>query len=180
MKSLPYILGFLCGLAVVAIAVFLFRNVFKKKNWLICGEYDERQKAIQGRGYKYAYFTMMIVVVLGGLFDQGTGIKWIEQFPFAMLCLWLSLCVFVTYCIAKDAYVALHARRKVLIAVFVAAGGVNLAIALGEILCGGGIVTAGRLNLGSSNLLTGAACLYIALALCVKAILERRQEGAQT
>ena len=122
---------------------------------------------------------MMIAVVLGGLFDQGTGIKWIEQFPFAMLCLWISLCVFVTYCIVKDAYIALHARRKVLIGVFTVVGVLNLAIALSEILCGEGIVTAGRLNLSSSNLLTGAACLYIAIALCVKAILERRQEEAQ-
>ena len=179
MKSLPYILGFLCGLAAVAVAVLVIRYVFKKKNTLLCGEYDERQKAVQGRGYKYAYFTMMIAVVLGGLFDQGTGIRWIEQFPFAMLCLWLSLCVFVTYCIAKDAYIARHARRKVLIGVFAATGVVNLAIAIREIACGEGILTAGRLNLTSSNLLTGAACLYIALALCVKAVLERRQEDAQ-
>ena len=179
MKSLPYILGFLCGLAAVAVAVLIIRYVFKKKDSLFCGEYDERQKAVQGCGYKYAYFTMMIAVVLGGLFDQGTGIKWIEQFPFAMLCLWISLCVFVTYCIVKDAYIALHARRKVLIGVFTVVGVLNLAIALSEILCGEGIVTAGRLNLSSSNLLTGAACLYIAIALCVKAILERRQEDAQ-
>ena len=173
MKSLPYILGFLCGLAVVAVAVLLFRYVFKKKSWLLGGEYDERQKAVQGCGYKYAYFTLMIAVVAGGLFDAWTGVRWIEPFPFAMLCLWLSLCVFVTYCVAKDAYVALQAKRRVLIGVFLVLGLVNLGIALGEIFCGDGILTGGCLNLTSSNLFTGAASLQIAIALCVRAVYDR-------
>ena len=63
MNSLSYILGFLCGIAVVALVVLLIRLVFKKKSWVLCGEYDERQKAIQGCGYKYAYFTLMIAVI---------------------------------------------------------------------------------------------------------------------
>ena len=173
MNSVSYILGFLCGLAVVAIAVLLLRFVFKKKSWVLGGEYDERQRAIQGRGYKYAYFTLMIAVVAGGLFDTWTGVKWIELFPFAVLCLWLSLCVFVTYCISKDAYVTLQEKRKVLILVFVVSALLNLGIALMEILCGDGIISGGCLNLTSANLFTGAASLQIAIALCIRAVYDR-------
>ena len=173
MKSTSYILGFLCGLAVVALIVLLLRLVLKKKDGVFCGEYDERQKAIQGRGYKYAYFTMMISIVAGGLFDACTGIKWIELFPFTILCLWISLCVFVTYCISKDAYVALQARRKVLIVIFMVSALMNLGIALMEIFCGNGILTNGCLNLSSANLFTGAASLQIAIALIVRAIYDR-------
>ena len=173
MNSIPYMIGFLCGIAVVALVVLLIRFVFKKKNGVLCGEYDERQRAVQGRGYKYAYFTLMIAVVAGGLFDAWTGIKWIELFPFAVLCLWLSLCVFVTYCIAKDAYVSFQAKRKVLILIFALSALVNLGIALMEIFCGNGIITDGCLNLTSANLFTGAASLQIALALCIRAIYER-------
>lgn len=173
MNTVPYILGFLCGLVVVAIAVLLLRYVFKKKGGVLCGEYDERQKAIQGRGYKYAYFTLMIAVVAGGLFDAWMGVKWIELFPFAVLCLWLSLCVFVTYCIAKDAYVSFQAKRKVLILIFALSALMNLGIALMEILCGDGIITGGCLNLSSANLFTGVASLQIAIALCVRAVYDR-------
>ena len=173
MNSIPYMIGFLCGIAVVALVVLLIRFVFKKKNGVLCGEYDERQRAVQGRGYKYAYFTLMIAVVAGGLFDAWTGIKWIELFPFAVLCLWLSLCVFVTYCIAKDAYVSFQAKRKVLILIFALSALVNLGIALMEIICGNGIITDGCLNLTNANLFTGAASLQIALALCIRAIYER-------
>lgn len=173
MNSVSYILGFLCGLAVVAIAVLLLRFVFKKKSWVLGGEYDERQRAIQGRGYKYAYFTMMISIAAGGLFDAWTGVKWIELFPFAVLCLWLSLCVFVTYCISKDAYVTLQEKRKVLILVFVVSALLNLGIALMEILCGDGIISGGCLNLTSANLFTGAASLQIAIALCIRAVYDR-------
>ena len=175
MNSVSYILGFLCGLAVVALVVLLLLYAFKRKNGVLCGEYDERQKAIQGRGYKYAYFTLMIAVVAGGLFDTWTGVKWIELFPFAVLCLWLSLCVFVTYCIAKDAYVSFQAKRKVLILIFAISALINLGIALMEILCGDGIITGGCLNLTSANLFTGAASLQIAIALCIRAIYDRMQ-----
>ena len=175
MNSIPYMIGFLCGIAVVALVVLLIRFVFKKKNGVLCGEYDERQRAVQGRGYKYAYFTLMIAVVAGGLFDAWTGIRWIGLFPFAVLCLWLSLCVFVTYCISKDAYVALQAKRKVLILVFAASALVNLGIALMEIFCGNGIITDGCLNLTSANLFTGAASLQIAIALVMRAVYDRVQ-----
>ena len=175
MNTVPYILGFLCGLIVVAIAALLLRYVLKKKNGVLCGEYDERQKAIQGRGYKYAYFTLMIAVAAGGVFDAWLGVKWIELFPFAMLCLWLSLCVFVTYCIAKDAYVSFQAKRKVLILIFALSALMNLGIALMEILHGDGIITGGCLNLTSANLFTGAASLQIAIALCIRAVYDRVQ-----
>lgn len=175
MNTVPYILGFLCGLIVVAIVALLLRYVLKKKNGVLCGEYDERQKAIQGRGYKYAYFTLMIAVAAGGVFDAWLGVKWIELFPFAMLCLWLSLCVFVTYCIAKDAYVSFQAKRKVLILIFALSALMNLGIALMEILHGDGIITGGCLNLTSANLFTGAASLQIAIALCIRAVYDRVQ-----
>ena len=175
MNTVPYILGFLCVLIVVAIVALLLRYVLKKKNGVLCGEYDERQKAIQGRGYKYAYFTLMIAVAAGGVFDAWLGVKWIELFPFAMLCLWLSLCVFVTYCIAKDAYVSFQAKRKVLILIFALSALMNLGIALMEILHGDGIITGGCLNLTSANLFTGAASLQIAIALCIRAVYDRVQ-----
>ena len=175
MNTVPYILGFLCGLVVVAIVALLLRYVLKKKNGVLCGEYDERQKAIQGRGYKYAYFTLMIAVAAGGVFDAWLGVKWIELFPFAMLCLWLSLCVFVTYCIAKDAYVSFQAKRKVLILIFALSALMNLGIALMEILHGDGIITGGCLNLTSANLFTGAASLQIAIALCIRAVYDHVQ-----
>ena len=175
MNSIPYMIGFLCGIAVVALVVLLIRFVFKKKNGVLCGEYDERQRAVQGCGYKYAYFTLMISVVAGAVFDVWTGIKWIEPFPFAVLCLWLSLCVFVTYCISKDAYISFQAKRKFLILIFAISALVNLGIALMELICGDGLITGGCLNLSSANLFTGAASLQIAIALVVRAIYDRMQ-----
>lgn len=173
--SNAYILGFLCGLAVVALASFVIRRILKKKGCAGCGEYDERQRAIQGRGYKYAYFTLLIAVAAGGLFDTWTGIRWIELFPFAMLCLWISLCVFVTYCVIRDAYISIQSRRKLLVAIFLISGLINTGIAAMEMFHGEGIVTNGCLNLSSANLFTGAASIYIALALCIKALADRRQ-----
>ena len=83
--------------------------------------------------------------------------------------------MFVTYCIAKDAYVSFQAKRKVLILIFALSALMNLGIALMEILHGDGIITGGRLNLTSANLFTGAASLQIAIALCIRAVYDRVQ-----
>ena len=40
MNSISYILGFLCGLVLVVLVALLLRYVFKKKNGVLCGEYD--------------------------------------------------------------------------------------------------------------------------------------------
>ena len=74
MNSPAYILGFFCGLLAVAVMMFLLRCVLKKKNVGLCsGEYDERQRAIQGLGYKYAFFTLLILVAVGGAVEEIIG-----------------------------------------------------------------------------------------------------------
>lgn len=176
MNSIPYMTGFLCGLAIVAIATLLIRFAFKKRGFLLCGEYDERQLAVQGRAYKSAFFTMLILTLSSGVFAQMTGLHVIEPFPCAALCMWPSLCVFATCCIAGDAYVALRARRKTLILLFGFCSLVYLFIGAYEAIWGEGLVSGGMLNLNVVHLITGASCLYIAGALSVKALIDRRRE----
>lgn len=166
-----YIWGFLCGLGVVALACILIRFVFRKKAWARCGEYDERQRAIQGQAYKYAFFTLLIALLLGGIAEEMAGVHPVDLFTFAVLCMWPALCVFATYCIVKDAYIALNARRRALIVLFLLIGAINIVIAV----TGDGFVCAGALDSSVTNLVTGIATFYVGGALCVKDVCERRR-----
>lgn len=176
MNSKAYIMGFLCGLLCVAVVGIIIRKVFKKKLGVNGNEYDERQKAIQGTGYKLAYMTMLGVTIIGGIVENMLGITWCSLFTFALIGMWLSICVFITYCVIRDAYFSLRSRRKPLMIVMLAVGAVNLLIGLRNCIFEGGLFPNGRLELNFSNLLTGACCIYLGVMMLVRTIYERRRE----
>ena len=168
MRSKAYSLGFVTGLLVVAAAVIIIRVVLKKKSSVFCNEYDERQKAIQGVGYKIAYMTTLCLVALGSLVSM-----WMEEFPlsmpeFAIVVIWISLSVFITYCIIKDAYLSFRANRKTLLVIWLAAGAVNIAMSFIP------MITGEADGLSFMNLMTGFALFYLSAVLAVKALAERK------
>lgn len=168
MKSSAYAVGFAVGIMLTAIACVVIRKLLKHKTKLFCNEYDERQKAIQGIGYKMAYMTTFVLVVLCAVLSET-----IDCFPFGMLdcmfiCIWIPLCVFVTYCIIKDAYLSLRTSRKSLLVLWLAAGLLNIGIALYYIILDGG----DRNCFG--NLLTGASLIYMSAVMVAKALAERK------
>lgn len=174
MNGNAYVYGFLCGLMIVAVAVLLMRLVKRQRN----SEYDERQEAVRGRGFKLAYFTAIIALVLGGCVELLLDVAWCGLFSFAMLALWLSICVFTTYCVVKDAYFTLRSKRKALIFIFFAAGAINLVIGVRSIVAGE-LLVGGVLSLHSVNLLTGACCLYLGAMMIVRSLWERNRGDAE-
>lgn len=168
MNGHAYVYGLLCGIVVVAIVLLLMRLVRHEKR----DEYDERQEAVRGRGFKLAYFTAIITLVLGGCVEQLLGAAWCGLFSFAMLALWLSICVFTTYCVVKDAYFTLRSRRKALIFIFFAASAINLLIGVRSIVAGE-LLEGGVLSLYSVNLLCGACCLYLGAMMLIRSLWER-------
>jgi hypothetical protein len=168
-------LGVLCGLAVVLVIGIVLRIINKSNK--TC-EYDERQEAIRGTGFKYAYFTALIVLCIGGIIEMLLDKAWCGLFTFAFLAVWASVCVFTTYCVIKDAYFTLRSRRKALIAIFIAAGVINLGIGIGHIIRGD-IIEGGMLSLNAANLITGAGCLYLGVMIVCRSLYERRMEDAE-
>ncbi len=168
MKSKAYYLGVVVGIVAAVIVIVVLRSILKKKTGTFSNEYDERQKAIQGVGYKIAYFTTLGLVALGALVSVC-----VEKFPlsmpeFAITVIWISVCVFVTYCIIKDAYLSFRAKRKTLLAIWLAVGVVNTVMSLMPVITG----EANAVNY--ANLLTGIALLYLSAVIGVKALIERK------
>ena len=180
MKSTAYISGFLAGLAIVVLIVLIRVFLKRRLGAGVCGnEYDERQKAIQGAGYKYAYTTMLITMTLGGIIENLFGVEWASLFSFAIIGMWLSICVFVTYCVIKDAYFSLRSRRKPLLVISLAAGLINLGIGLRNCIFDGGLIENGHLDLNFTSLFTGVCCLYLGVMMVVRTIYERRMEESE-
>ena len=82
----------------IAIMVGLLALNFNKLK-----EYDERQLAIRGRGYSYAYFTVMILSILYVSTKNIISVP-ISSELISVIILLISVIVFITYTIFNDAY----------------------------------------------------------------------------
>ena len=115
-----YALGFLCGLIAVILVTLLLRFIFRKKAAFSGNQYDERQRAVQGVGYKYGFLALLVTLLAGAVAEQLLGRSVMSLITFAILCMWVGLCAYIGYCIRFDAYIALNAKRKPLLIVFLA------------------------------------------------------------
>ena len=82
----------------IAIMVGLLALNFNKLK-----EYDERQLAIRGRGYSYAYFTVIILSILYVSTKNIISVP-ISSELISVIILLISVIVFITYTIFNDAY----------------------------------------------------------------------------
>ena len=113
--------GVMIGL-IICVILFKIANSDKK----VMTSYDERQEAIRGKGYKYAFYTAMGLEVVDICLEIGEF-----QFPigahlvhfFIML---FSLMVLCIYCIWKGAYWGLNNNRKAYSVIIVVAVVLNV------------------------------------------------------
>ncbi len=117
--STLYLLGYGFGLLfVIALIFFVIITTDKSMKTM----YDERQKIIQGRGYKYGFFTLCIL----NIFIVGTEerlSKYMEHGLLVFLSMAIALLVFTGYCIFNEAYIGLNEKpsRAVIALLFIAA-----------------------------------------------------------
>lgn len=174
MNNRSYILGFVFGMVLVAIVCFVLHLIKREKR----SDYDERQEAVRGKGFKLAYFTALFTLLLGGIAECILDAAWCGLFTLAMVAVWTSISVFTTYCVIKDAYFTLRSKRRLLIAIFCFAGAVNLFIGIRSIAAGE-LIEGGMLSLYASNLLTGTCCLYLGAMMLCRSLWERRREDTE-
>ena len=116
--------GFAVGLAVGIVLVVIllkFANTNHKKET----EYDERQKAVRGRGYMYGFYAMMIYEAIM-ICASMSGVT-IPAAPIAIHFTGIVLggLVLSSYCVWNDAYWGLNNNLKRYAVVFLATAALN-------------------------------------------------------
>ena len=101
--STSYATGLAFGI-VTALIIFAVVWKFSKKS--MKGTFDERQELVRGRGYKYASFTMLALLVLDLLLES---LDAFETLPVTrMLAIFIMILagvmVYALYCIKNDSY----------------------------------------------------------------------------
>lgn len=173
--SFAWIAGFVVGILLVAVVGFIFAR-FAHTDGARKPKFDERQELIRGRGYKYAFFTVLWYLVIYSLLKFAFGLKIMDDMAEMFVAVILGVGVYACYTIWKDAYFALNERRKSYIWLFVAVVVLNVTVGVGHIRDGSFIVDGVLTFGGSANLLAGVLILVILVMLLLKEIASRREE----
>lgn len=170
-----WLAGFVVGLLLVAVICFLFGRKFytdgSRKP-----KFDERQELVRGRGYKYAFFTLLVYHLLYALLKTGFGWTVLDEMTGMFIGLYLSIGVYACYAIRHDAYFALNEKRWNYILLFAVIAVINAVLGIAKILRDEFVVDGVISYTSSMNLLLAVLFLAILAALLVKEIASRREE----
>ncbi|MBQ8326608.1 MAG: hypothetical protein IJX86_06010 [Lachnospiraceae bacterium] len=164
------IVGVLVGLAIVAIILTL-----TKKGKEVKCKFDERQELVRGRGFKYAFFTILIGNAVVFLLETAQISLYMSAGIAAMIIALLGICVYANYCIWNDGYFALNERVGSLIVIFIVMGLFNLGLGILAFVDGRAVQN-GELTFQSMNLFCGIMALEICGVLFLKKIKDREGE----
>ena len=99
--------SYAAGLAFgIVTALIIFALVWKFSKKTMKGKFDERQELVRGRGYKYAFFTILVLITLDLLaegFDAYATLPVTRELALFFILL-VGVMVYALYCIRNDSY----------------------------------------------------------------------------
>ncbi len=177
-QSTAYLLGFMVGVGLVLVvffvAIILFLKATKKDGSIKC-KYDERQELMRGRGFKYAFFTLLIynfIIPMCEVFEIELPA---DKYALFMIGAVLALVVHVVYSIWNEAYFSLNENPKKIMIGLAFIGFANLALGIMRIV-DGTFITDGKLTFNSINFMLGIAFVIIFATLAAKQIVNKRED----
>ena len=136
-------------------------------------KFDERQMAVRGRGYMFAFYIIILVmclmpVVMTDEIQTFLG----DLIYFIPLC--VGLPVHVMYCVWKNAYVELNLNVKSWVVLMIFIGIFNLILGVSRII-DGTIIEDGVLQANAINLYLGILVFVILIELLIKNAIDRKE-----
>lgn len=171
------LIGVLCGIF-VGLVVCAITFKLGNTNGKLKTEYDERQIAVRGEGYKIGFYTYMIgtaVMVVLHISEVNVPMVLAAQFFVLMFVGAIPMCV---YSIWNNAYWGLNNKKKNYMIFFAVAAIINIAAAVMSWIDGEMIVD-GILTIRFMNLLCGLLFFVVGATLFVKKYVDGEVEEAE-
>ena len=167
-------LGFVIGLMIAAVLiVFIFK--FANKDGKVKTEYDERQKAVRGKAYKYAFYTEVFAqAILMCLFMSDIEIP-VQNYVLIFIGIILGCMVLATYCIWNDVYWGLNNDHRKYHIVFIVALIFNILPVFFNAI-GGSLMEDGKLGMPALNIVVIFMMVIIYAELLFKKIREKASD----
>ena len=168
-----YRIGLMSGFLGALVLLVVVMSLKRKRQGGVA--YDERQAAIRGRGYKYAYVTAGLLTSVYAVCFEGIAERFIEPGLVLVAILFLSGLVLSGYCIFKDAYWGYNQHRhKGMIVCWGALVIFFLAQAISKIM-DGKVIKNGRISFDGGLPFVMAAFFLVFLCMQgIKLIIDKR------
>ena len=174
MKDITYVALFLAVIAIIYAIAYAMKK--DGRHTSAKGEYDERQERIRGRGYKISFFAYMIEFALL-MFRDGLELELpLTNGAMYAIMFVLPICIFVVYCISKDAFIGVKNNIKRFIAIAVVVLVADIASTIAQSVAGAMIVD-GKLTSACIAPTTGVLFLVVLIALLVRNNQIKAEEG---
>ena len=158
------------------IVYFLFR--FANKDGKLKTEYDERQKAVRGKAYRYAFYAEIFAqVLIMWLFMSGVKLP-VEDYALIFTGIILGCLVLACYSIWNDVYWGLNNDRRKYHIIFILAMALNALPVIGS-AAGGSLFVNGRIGLPLLNIIVLVMMMVIYVEMIIKKILDKRADSKE-
>lgn len=170
-----WLLVFCCIFLIILITMFFIQLVTKSDSDN-ADKYDERQLLERGHAFQAAYFFLMIYIGVYALMGQMHTTLPLSEGNVIFMGIFISIGVFVTISVLKDAYFALTEKRNIIFIIFTIIGLMNALIVIARI-ADGTFVVDGMISDVFSNLLSGVLFLYLGVLCMIKGALDKKQDA---
>lgn len=168
--SFYYVLGFIACLLLVFIVSFIAGKKRKTK----C-EFDERQLIARNSAYKTSFLTLVAYSSFCALMDVAE-IKWAQLNVQMFIGVFISVGVFFTICVFKDAYFGYSTKSmRSIIVLYIVVIALNLFVFIMNVLTDEvSIFTDGLLNQNFTNVLIAGVFTIFLIMIIIKMIINKR------
>ena len=103
-----YYSGMMCGMLAAGVLLYVLKRKRDKEGTMV---YDERQLIARGRGFQYAYMTLIALLMLYAGFEEQTE-RFVSPGVIPIAILLLSGLILFGYCLFHDAYWSFRGEKK--------------------------------------------------------------------
>lgn len=171
-QGIAMLFVFLTSLCLVVLILAL---ITKGPGWR--ERYDERQELERGRGFKYAFFTMLVYLLVMVYIDAA-GLSLAADTSLLYCCgILLGILVYMVYCVWHESYFALNQNMRSVMIALGLIGLSNFLIGLINLL-DGTLVENGKLTFRITNLLCSFLFFALFLTMLLKKIVSSKSNSA--
>ena len=163
-------IGFVVGIIIAFICLTKLNNDGKSKT-----KYDERQKAVRGDAYRYAFFATIIACFVVMLLSTIDGLLNIFGKEVYCIPIFVGLLVQISYAIFNDGYVGLNTNMKRFIIFMILITLVNILVPV-RFMVEGEFIKDGVIQTGFANLLCAGLFIILIIELLIKKLIDKRGE----
>lgn len=171
-RLLGVITGMIIGIVVCLVA---FRLMNKDKK--LRTNYDERQKAIRGEGYKVGFYTTGVSLLILMILESADIVLPIENMVVYFVCFAVGATALCSYSIWKGAYFGINNKRKQWMAFISIAAVINIVVSVNGVVDGDMIVD-GKLSFLAINAISAVMFLTVLVSLGLRSLIDSKGDDA--